>query len=221
MMTAELMESNKQEFLALLNKINREGFDKEGLLRQLTKSDFFEAPATTRHAFACPGGLCAHSLDVYYSLLNIVQMSYNASAHLPYTEETIVLVGLFSALSRMNKYEATYRNVKRYHEGGSRRDEVGAFDWEMVQEYAVKDPESRLIYGDEGVNTVYMLGTYVPLTLEEQVALMHCGIADVDNHKDTMHVFRKYPLAVFLKMAVEHATFFGDPVWEQSIESNY
>lgn len=221
MIKAEIMESNKQEFLALLDKIDREGFDKEGLIRQLTKSDFFEAPATTKHTLSCPGGLCAHSLDVYYSLLNIVSMSYGAGTHLPYTEENIVLVGLFSALSRMNKYEQTYRNVKRYHDAGTRRDEVGAFDWEMVPEYVVKSPEDRLIYGDEGANSVYMLGTYVPLTLEERAALLHCNTMELDNHKDTVYVYRKYPLALFLRMAVEHASFFGDTYWEAEGESDY
>lgn len=204
-------ENNKQEFLKLLEGLQREGVDKDGLWKQLTKSDFFEAPASARGPLACPGGLCAHSLNVYYSLKALINTWGGAIpvSELP-SDDSILIVGLFSAWSRMNKYDVTYRNVKRYYPGGKRQDENGAFDWESVKDYAVKAPEERLIYGDEGANTVFMLRTYVPLSLDESAALLHSHNTEADNGKDTLSVYYKYPLAALLRMAVMFANFLLD-----------
>ena len=53
----------KEEYINLLNGINREGMDK--LIEFLENSDFFTAPASTRYHGAWEGGLLAHSMKVY------------------------------------------------------------------------------------------------------------------------------------------------------------
>ena len=67
MLTKEQIEQNKQTFIDLIRSIERD-FDKDKLLNWLENSDFFYAPASTRYHSNFEGGLCAHSLSVYYSL---------------------------------------------------------------------------------------------------------------------------------------------------------
>ena len=53
----------KEEFISLLEKIEREGMDK--LIEFLKHSDFFEAPASTKFHGCYAGGLLEHSMKVY------------------------------------------------------------------------------------------------------------------------------------------------------------
>ena len=53
----------KEKMLELLKSINREGIDK--LISFLEKTDFFEAPASTRFHGSYAGGLVEHSIKVY------------------------------------------------------------------------------------------------------------------------------------------------------------
>ena len=60
------IEKNKNEFIELLRSTNREGI--ENLISWLTeKSDFFNAPSSTIYHGNFAGGLCQHSLNVYYA----------------------------------------------------------------------------------------------------------------------------------------------------------
>ena len=52
----------KEEFINLLKQTNREGMDK--LIEFLERTDFFEAPASTRFHGCFKGGLLEHSLKV-------------------------------------------------------------------------------------------------------------------------------------------------------------
>ena len=56
----------KEEFLLLLQSVQREGMDK--LLTYIEKTDFFKAPASTRFHGNYEGGLLEHSLNVYHLL---------------------------------------------------------------------------------------------------------------------------------------------------------
>ena len=67
------MERNKKAFLELYNqKITREGAAE--LLKYLCGSDFFTAPASSRFHSNVEGGLCAHSLNVYRRLDELVKL---------------------------------------------------------------------------------------------------------------------------------------------------
>lgn len=66
------MQANKQRFLQIFkDKIKRDGADK--LLEWLCKSDFFEAPASSKFHNAVRGGLCDHSLNVYDRVVALVE----------------------------------------------------------------------------------------------------------------------------------------------------
>ena len=61
----------KEEFLALLRSVDREGMDE--LINFIEKSDFFKAPASTRFHGSYEGGLLEHSLNVYKLLCEKVK----------------------------------------------------------------------------------------------------------------------------------------------------
>ena len=66
------LQANKQRFIQIFNdKIKREGADK--LLNWLQRSDFFEAPASSKFHNAIRGGLCDHSLNVYDRVVALVE----------------------------------------------------------------------------------------------------------------------------------------------------
>ena len=62
--------TNKERFLEICKtKIKREGLDK--LLDWLEKSDFYEAPASTKYHGNFAGGLLEHSLNVYDCIVRV------------------------------------------------------------------------------------------------------------------------------------------------------
>jgi hypothetical protein len=63
LLTELQIEKNKKEMLSLVRGIKREGI--EGLCDWLNESDFFYAPASTRHHGNFRGGLAAHSYEIY------------------------------------------------------------------------------------------------------------------------------------------------------------
>ena len=195
MLSKEQIQSNKKEFIDLINSINRE-FDKEKLIDWLeNKSDFFTAPASTRYHCFYEGGLCEHALNVYYTLKNL-NYSYmpelTATAEeaeqgihkYKYDEDTIKIV------SKANYYEMYARNVK---------DKSG--NWQQVLEYKARD--DRFVYGSDEQNTEFMVSAFIPLTLDEKVALLHKsgGTAFDSTQENIPTIFDKYQLAALLHCA--------------------
>ena len=102
--------TEKQRFLEICNtEIKREGLSK--LLDWLEKSDFYEAPASTKYHGNYAGGLLKHSLNVYDCLKRIASHyeDKNISA------ESIAIAALFHDVCKVNFYQKGYRNVKDDH----------------------------------------------------------------------------------------------------------
>lgn len=201
MLSKEQIQSNKEEFIALINSINRE-FDKEKLINWLeNKSDFFTAPASTKYHCSYEGGLCEHALNVYYTLKNL-NYSYMPELTVTseeaeqgihkyeYDEDTIKIVSLLHDISKANYYERYARNVK---------DKSG--NWQQVLEYKTRD--DRFIYGSDEQNTEFMVSAFIPLTLAEKVALLHKsgGKAFDSTQENIPTIFNKYQLAALLHCA--------------------
>ena len=201
MLSKEQIEKNKEEFISLIRSINRE-FDKEKLINWLeNKSDFFTAPASTKYHCSYEGGLCEHSLNVYYALRNL---NYGYMPELTatseeveqgihkyeYDEDTLKIVGLLHDISKANYYEMFSRNVK---------DKDG--NWKQILDYKIK--EDRFIYGNDEQNTEFMVSTFIPLTVDERVALLHKsgGKAFDSTQENIPTIFAKYQLAVLLHCA--------------------
>lgn len=158
-----MVEKNKQEFLQLLrDNVKREGVDK--LIEWIETTDFFVAPASTKFHSACEGGLCQHSLNVYYQLLNLIKMECGDEWESQISLETVTIVALLHDICKANTYKVEMRNVK--------------VDGEWVQQpyYTVVD---TLPYG-HGEKSVYIINAYIRLTREEALAInWHMGGFDL------------------------------------------
>jgi len=185
----------KDEFIEIFKKyIKRDGA--EALLDYLLsgKSDFFEAPASTRFHLSQPGGLLEHSLNVYKCLKDYldrprVKEVYNLNVN----EESIAIVALLHDLCKINVYKKSFRNKK---------DEKG--NWVQVPSYEYFDD---LPYG-HGEKSVYIISGFMKLSREESFAIRyHMGFSETDN-KNVGDAFSKFPLAFALSTADMEATYF-------------
>lgn len=209
------IQENKERFITLLRSIKRENADIEGLIKKLESSDFFTAPASTQYHGSFKGGLCKHSLNVYAQLKKLVSIEYpkfiaeerelkevdNYSC--PISEDSIIITALLHDLSKMNFYEISLRNVK---------DEKGS--WVQVPFIKVRDSKDRFIYSTHGANSEYMIQAFIPLKLEESVAIInHMGMSDNSDHNQELSViYNRYTLALLLHSADMLATFFDEKI---------
>ena len=179
----------KQEFLELLKSINREGM--ENLIAFIEKTDFFEAPASTRFHGSYQGGLLEHSMKVYEILLHKVQ---NNIIGLKPNEDTIKLIALLHDICKANFYKVDYRNAKN-----------SKGEWEKVPYYTIED---TIPYG-HGEKSVMMITEYIKLTPEEKYCIRwHMGFTEPKEVYTTLgEAFKKYPLALLVFEADLEATY--------------
>lgn len=182
----------KEEFIELLKSTNREGI--ENLINFLEKTDFFEAPASTRFHGDYKGGLVEHSIKVYEIFKEKVK---NASIEINIPEDTIIITALLHDICKTNFYKVDYRNAKN---------ELGV--WEKVPYYTVDD---QIPYG-HGEKSVMMITEYIKLTPEEKYAIRwHMGFTEPKEVYSTIGIaYKKYPIALLLFEADLEATYFFD-----------
>lgn len=210
----EILE-NREEFLNLVSSIEREGADIEGLVRKLNNSDFFRAPASTKYHGGYEGGLCEHCLNVYYNLIDLVQMTNRSILSNPldeccYDENSLKIVALLHDMSKMNFYEKTVSNKKIYSDNGSKKDEMGRYDWVSVPSFKTRD--KKFVYGNHEVNAEFIVRHYIPLTLDESAAIInHMGGMSYDAAQHSMtEVFNSYSLVTLLHIADIMATYINE-----------
>ena len=196
--------SDRERFVELFRKhIKREGAD--ALLDWLctsTQSDFFTAPASTRFHGSYRGGLCAHSLNVYDCLCDLMHntelcRTLRDSNGNPYSEESIAIVALLHDLCKVNFYVETTRNVK-----------VNGV-WESVPYFSIND---QLPYG-HGEKSVYIISGFMKLTRDEAFAIRyHMGFsAGAPEEKGNIgSALEKFPLAYALVCADMGASYFKE-----------
>ena len=194
------IEANREEYLQLIKSIKREGANIEKLVEKLNNSDFFLAPASTKFHCDYDGGLCQHSLNVYYNLLNIIQNKQGLDVSC-YDEDSIKIVALLHDISKMNRYEKVPKNVKVYCADGKLYDEHGHYKWETQMNWATR--KQKFVYGSHEMTSEYIARQFIPLTLDESVAILHhMGSMAWDSAKDNIgEIFTQYPLALILYMA--------------------
>lgn len=189
---------DKETFLHIYDEaIAREGADK--LRAYLLRSDFFEAPASIRYHSNVAGGLCAHSVNVYRRLLDLLQ-SERASAYPSEAalRETAAVCGLLHDVCKIGFYRPDFRNVK---EDGQ---------WVRKPCY-VRDEAFPFGHGEK---SVFIIGRYIHLTAEEAMAInWHMGGFDArarGGDRSVSEAFGKYPLAVLLHVADLEATYLDE-----------
>lgn len=208
--STEYLDKLKQDFINILNKVERSNANIEDLVKKLESSDFFRAPASTKYHNAFIGGLVEHSLNVYYNLKSLVELKGLKEF---ITEDSIIICGLLHDISKMNFYELYAKNEKVYHEQGSKFDELGRFDWEAHMAFKIKSPDDRFIFGNHEETSEFMIKTYIPLTVDESVAILnHHGGMGYDSIpiSTISDKYNKYPLSSLLHMADFLATYVDE-----------
>ena len=201
----------------MLQEIKRPGMDK--LLDFIRKSDFYEAPASSRFHLATKGGLLQHSLNVYDALVGrmepfelsdgekIFRSRVAGKVMAEFPQDAATISALLHDLCKTHFYKVDYRNQKIYKPGGSKRDAGGAYDWERVPLYTIDDHNP---YG-HGEKSVMMASEFIRLTMEERYAIRwHMGMADC-SYNDVRNFnasAEKYPLVLFLHNADQEASHF-------------
>ena len=181
----EERQQRKEEFIELLKQTNREGM--ENLIEFLkNKTDFFEAPASTRFHGSFKGGLLEHSMKVY----EILKQKAGDS-------ESVRIIALLHDICKTNFYKVDYRNAKN---------EQGV--WEKVPYYTIED---TIPYG-HGEKSVMMISEFIKLTPEERYAIRwHMGFTEPKELYTTIgQAYKKYPIALLTHEADLEATYFYD-----------
>ena len=184
---------NKERFLKICREeINRPGL--ENLIEWLEKSDFFQAPASSKFHGNYVGGLCEHSLNVYDCLVDYLNRPRVKETYgMEYSDESIAIVSLLHDVCKVNCYKKGTRNVK---------DANGV--WQTVPTYEYDD---KLPYG-HGEKSVYVIGGFMRLSREEAFAIRyHMGFSSKEEARDVSAAFSMFPLAFALSVADQEATF--------------
>ena len=143
--------TGEEQFKELYRRyIHREGA--EELLEWMEReTDFFTAPASTKHHLAYPGGLVEHSVDVFRELRKVVIDNEP-------TMEAVAICALLHDLCKANTY------VREHHAGPG-----------DVYSYVKKD---RFPMG-HGEKSVYLIARFMKLEDEEALAIRwHMGAWD-------------------------------------------
>ena len=188
-------EEIKSKFLSIVQqKIHRDGINQ--LVDYLIKSDFFDAPASTRFHCDHAGGLAEHSINVYERLRKTILEEYGNFNTI--SEETVAICGLFHDLCKIEYYTVSTRNVK---ENG---------EWVQKPFYTV---DEKLPYG-HGEKSVYIINGFIRLTREEAIAInWHMGGFDArvgNGNFSISEAYRKFPLALWLHVADIVATYIDE-----------
>ena len=210
MLTAEQIDKNRTEFISLVRQINIPGADIEGLLNWLDNSDFYYAPASAQYHNSFDGGLCAHSLTVYKQLVNLVYI--NQTILPAYDNNSLLVVGLLHDLSKTNFYEPYTINKKKYYAGGTKKDNLGNFDWYSEQAFKIKEANERFLGGTHEFNSMMLVNKYIPLNYEESISILHhhFGMSDKNPPADLSAIANKYPLVTLLHLADMSATYLNE-----------
>ena len=181
-------EETKNKFIEEYNKyIKREGSDE--LLEFLKSSDFFTAPASTKYHAAYMGGLCQHSLSVFYELIRLLKVY----PEIKVSGETAAICALLHDVCKIDFYTTEMRNVK---ENGT---------WVQKPYYTV---DEKFKFGGHGSKSVYLISKYIKLTDEEAVAInCHMGAWDDSKGYSVSGSYEQNHFAWLLHVADESSTF--------------
>lgn len=214
--TEEQLEEMKQEYITLLRSTNRHGI--EELITWLeTKSNFFSSPASCYYHGSFPGGLVAHSLNVYKAAKQIQQMGTLLTlpeknvAEIP--EESIIIATLLHDLCKTNMYQETIKVFK------DESQPVGQ-QWKHYQSYEIKD-SFPLGHGEK---SVIMIQNFIRLTGMEICAIRwHMGMTDPGAYLSPyekpamMKAINDIPLVHIVMQADSFASFMMEKEIDQKV----
>lgn len=153
----KLMEDNKKLFAKELKKTQRGGID--SLLKWLEKTDFFLAPASSKHHLDLKGGLCQHSLNV----LRLAR-EFNKTINLEADQDSVVMVCLLHDLCKINYYKTKQVWDKEWKDKTNQ--------WRQTEEWGIEELQPL----GHGEKSAILANKYIDLTTEELIAIRwHLG----------------------------------------------
>ena len=162
------LEINKEKFFKAAARIERPG--KRALLAWLEReTDFFTAPASSKHHLAKPGGLVIHSLNVWCRLDEIVNRDLMDPAAPDFCDtaeltETVAILGLLHDVCKVGVYHQT-DPFKAAIEG----------KLATMAPYEFRDPFPL----GHGEKSLFLITRHMALTEEEALAIRwHMGAYD-------------------------------------------
>lgn len=206
------LAANKEAFIGLVRKhIKRDGVEK--VLEWLESTDFYTAPASTKYHLSVEGGLCQHSLNVFWRMVDLSNMYfektedeedviYNGSSletDGAFSIENIAIVALFHDICKANCYVRDFRNVKVDGK------------WTQVEYWSWQE---QFVYG-HGSKSVYILQQFMRLAIDEAQAIrFHMGGRE-DPLSETYErqyarIFESSKFAVLLYMADTMAAWLDE-----------
>ena len=196
-------QMNIDRFENLLSNVKREGMP--ALMAFIKKSDFYTAPASTRYHSCHEGGLLEHSLNVYDCLMAKLENPTWAEALSQVEPESIVIAALLHDLCKCYYYAVEMKNKKVYSETGSKVDNGGRYDWQLVPGYTTDD---KIPYG-HGEKSVMMIEEYMRLKPVERYAIRwHMGFTEPKESWNTLGLaMKKHPLILAIHEADVEATY--------------
>lgn len=196
-------QMNIDRFENLLSNVKREGMP--ALMAFIKKSDFYTAPASTRYHSCHEGGLLEHSLNVYDCLMAKPENPTWAEALSQVEPESIVIAALLHDLCKCYYYAVEMKNKKVYSETGSKVDNGGRYDWQLVPGYTTDD---KIPYG-HGEKSVMMIEEYIRLKPVERYAIRwHMGFTEPKESWNTLGLaMKKHPLILAIHEADVEATY--------------
>ena len=107
-MTIDIQE-NKKTYIELLRSTKRLGI--ETLISYIETTEFFIQPASTRFHLNVVGGLCQHSLNLYYNFIGkiITCNNYDLTDEL---KNSIIIAALLHDMCKNDLYEPTEKSFK-------------------------------------------------------------------------------------------------------------
>ena len=196
------MESSKSAFVKTLSdNVNRPGVP--DLFVYLEKEGFYTSPASTKYHGSYEGGLCDHSMNVYYSMLDELSFIYGGKDKWTqyHSLESATIVSLLHDVCKAGKYVKGTKNVKDPETGR----------WDTVDCYNYNTDAFQM---GHGALSVYRIQKFIKLTDEEAQAIYwHMGAYDLSQYSTVGNLsesFAKNTLAFALHRADMMATY----VWE-------
>jgi len=188
-------KENKKRYISELKNSKRKGVDE--LLAWLDKTDFYQAPASTKFHLDVYGGLCQHSLNV----LDITR-KFNKVLELDIEDEPIIVVSLLHDLCKINYYIVKQVWDKEYKDQTNK--------WRQTDEWSVEE-KMPLGHGEKSAILAYH---YLDMNADEIAAIRwHLGAFEggIQFAYPTGIPFKKatdkYPLLKLLMLADIAAVF--------------
>lgn len=204
------LEDCKNRFIQIFNEvIIPEIPEAQDLLRYLETTDFFIAPASTKYHLSTQGGLLQHTINVYDTLIKLLNSFGLTSKDLNVSDAELALAALCHDLCKINLYAPTIKNVKEYVEDGKLSDSVGKFNWVQQQTYIYND---NFVLG-HGEKSLFFVQYFIPhLGLEVAQAIRwHMGACNNVGKQfadtECWEAFKQCKLACLLHLADLSSTY--------------